>query len=126
VLAVDSQSQADAPHRVACEKAIEAIRPNRLMPNPANDWAEVAAVDAAWKATETAWLRNREAGMHLKLAQHALNAVEASQMEESGSNRAIAWLRIAMGAHRTAAAAAYEGKSEFSMRLSHAHRTDDA
>jgi hypothetical protein len=90
---------------LACEKAIVAIRTNRQTPSSENDWAEVVAGNAAYEATEAAWLRSRDAGFDLELAQHALNAVEASQTEESGSDRAIAWLRIAMGAHRTAGAA---------------------
>jgi len=106
-VATDSRLPAEAAHRaaaLACEKAIAAIRTNRQTPSPENDWAEVVALDVAWNATESAWLRSRDAGFDLELAQHALNAVEASQMEENGSDRAIAWLRMAVGAHRTAAA----------------------
>lgn len=105
LVAESSESPAAAAHNaaaLACEKAIEAILANRATPTPENDWAEVVATDAAWNATETAWRLSREAGYALELARHAVNAVEASQLEESGSDRAIAWLRVAIGSHRAA------------------------
>lgn len=89
---------------VACEKVIEVIRTDRQTP-VRERLGGSGRGRCGLGGTENAWKRSRETGHALEFAEEALKAIEASQTEETGSDRAIAWLRITAAAHRAAAEA---------------------
>ena len=83
----------------ACERAIAAVHANIKSQSDESDWQEVLAVDAAWRATETAWLASRQLQNVANVSQQALDAVQAALMEEPGSQDLILKLKEALQSH---------------------------